>query len=576
MKRISKITGLCLLVALICSVTLFSACSNGLAVVEVPDEVGWRLFNMDSAKDDVNVIFFDDDNVVSKDGTSYTRNTITSSQHSIKSSDCYMIKSGDCEILVDAGQQMPQVHEIKIREIDSRLVNEYLKKDVQTNLLRKIATVMSDDGVLDYLIVTHADYDHIAALIVEGGVFDAFLESKTIVDFNNRSVKFKRINNIIDFDSGLVRNYSDEKIEKNKRLITSGVYQAYVTQRDALIKQSKDNGYETKYCPAAALFEDVKPNKVDEAFMPDNVIKKLKKSTDNNPAADKGFYILDESTQSANGLSDKARLNASFDKDKLLASAKGKLVKAKGGKSRYYYSLAFNNGELRILYNWHYNYIYHGSFGNESAQNANNISVCFEVVKDKFKFLSLGDLGGNGENALLKYYGKTDVLKNVSLYKPSHHGSINNDENSSNLFKKIKPRIIAITGCAQVKPVALDIVTNVMLSTTKVDKRFFDNVDDVYGKNKPYVLCTNINTYTFDSNYHSNYHFYSLPFYGDIKVRFDGRKMYLSYSYAGQVKGYVKQDVDQRAFTTRDGENKFLSVYQTKWFKQIKKHIWES
>lgn len=604
MKRISRITWFLLLAVLICSVTLFSACANGITVVELPDEVGWSLFNIDSTKNDINVIFFDDDNLVSQDGTSFAPCQITSMQNSIRSSDCYMIQSGDCEILVDAGHQMPSVGEIQVSALTNHITNEILQNDVKMNLLRKIATVMSDDGVLDYLIVTHADFDHIASLIVTGGIFDAFLNDVTVTDLNGRQVEFDRIKYIIDFDSGLVRHFSNTELVKEARLISSKVYEAYVIQRDNLIEKDK-----TGYCPAAAFFdydnlskansdgidESIKTaleNKITTA-MPNTVEKELSKK----PNSSLDLYILDESKQSNSNVNKVAKSNGDFSDSQLLEPENGNLViEGEGDQISLYYKLHFNNSELRILYNWHYDYIMHQSFNREvssdetssdmraesyDAQDANNISVCFEVVKDNFKFLSLGDLGANGEDGLLKYYADTNVLSDVSLFKASHHGSTANkgtskepkNENGKDLLLVIKPRIIVVTGCAQVKPGTTEIVNQAMNGTTKVEQQFFDNIFAAYNdKDLPYVMYTNINTYTFDTNYH----FRSMPFYGDIKVRFDGRKVYLSYSYVGQVKGYVKQDVDQCVFTTRDDKNKFLSVCQTEWFKQINEHIWES
>lgn len=122
-----------------------------------------------------------------------------------------------------------------------------------------------------------------------------------------------------------------------------------------------------------------------------------------------------------------------------------------GGKlssenDRYYYSIDLNGAELRILYNWYYDFARRHGF---DSQDINNPSVCFEIVKNDFKFLSCGDLGGNCENGLLNYYAGTNILSDVTLYKASHHGSTTNGENSKELFSIAKPEIIVVTGCAQ-------------------------------------------------------------------------------------------------------------------------------
>ena len=89
---------------------------------------------------------------------------------------------------------------------------------------------------------------------------------------------------------------------------------------------------------------------------------------------------------------------------------------------------------MKILYNWFYDSYWNHSF---DSQDRNNISVSFIVEDDKSKLLILGDLGGDGENGLLRYYQGTNVLKNISCFKASHHGSTNNNENSYNLFREI-------------------------------------------------------------------------------------------------------------------------------------------
>lgn len=76
--------------------------------------------------------------------------------------DCTLIKIGDTEVLIDAGSR---------------------KSSAETLVpqIKKLCT----DGVLEYVIATHADQDHIAAFIGTKdapGIFDSF-ECKTIIDF---------------------------------------------------------------------------------------------------------------------------------------------------------------------------------------------------------------------------------------------------------------------------------------------------------------------------------------------------------------------------------------------------------
>lgn len=80
--------------------------------------------------------------------------------------DCTLIKVGDTEILVDAGSRQSSAATI------TNYVNEYCS-----------------DGVLEYVIATHADQDHIAGFVGTAsapGIFEAF-ECKTIIDFARTS-----------------------------------------------------------------------------------------------------------------------------------------------------------------------------------------------------------------------------------------------------------------------------------------------------------------------------------------------------------------------------------------------------
>lgn len=74
--------------------------------------------------------------------------------------DCVYIKAGENDILIDAGS--------RINSIDD--IDNYLKQYVT-------------DGKLEYVIVTHADQDHIAGFSKkDGSIFDLY-ECQTIIDF---------------------------------------------------------------------------------------------------------------------------------------------------------------------------------------------------------------------------------------------------------------------------------------------------------------------------------------------------------------------------------------------------------
>lgn len=585
-KSLSFISAIFLL-----SSILFGCSKEHEPIVYETDEHGYSLFDTGQNNDETSVIFFDDDNVINENGDEFSRPERRIS-NTLGSSDCYMVKSGSTELLVDGGYQSITSYG-SVKKIDAenyQYNDEYIKKECEDNLLRKIASTISSDGILDYLIVTHADFDHIAALIVDGGIFDAFLNHQAITTFSENAVTLTKINCIIDFDSGLVKKFSDENVDKSRRLVRSDFYQAYVSKRNKLVK----NG--SNYCPASAFFDNgnlknFQVNIADEnkaIAMPDKIIDKLNKTKDSSIQ-----YILNENYD--NGVD--SIKDSAYNKSPLFTQNNGSIKSIECGESdkRYYYTLGFNSGELRILYNWHYDYIYYSSFNKDDSdsqssdpqenvydsQDANNISVCFEIVKGNFKFLSLGDLGGNGENGLLKYYRGTNILSDVSLMKASHHGSSYNGENSEELFKTTKPKMITITGCANYKDSnwksALDDkVVSALVGRTKLSQQLFDNISTAYKGDKiqPLIMCTNINSqrYKNDVDY-----FESLPFYGDIKARYSGEQLHVSNSYIGAIKPYISQkwnteyqknNKKEFTFYTRDNK-KILSLQGTEWFSAI-------
>ncbi len=80
--------------------------------------------------------------------------------------DCTLIKVGNTEILVDAGS----------RQASAKTITEYVNQ-------------YCSDGVLEYVIATHADQDHIAGFVGNSsvkGIFEAF-ECRTIIDFARTS-----------------------------------------------------------------------------------------------------------------------------------------------------------------------------------------------------------------------------------------------------------------------------------------------------------------------------------------------------------------------------------------------------
>ncbi len=82
--------------------------------------------------------------------------------------DCIYIKAGDTDILVDAGSRKNSAPTIKNYLFDSN-----------SNLHGYV-----EDNKLEYVIVTHADQDHIAAFVGSDGIFnDSNIKIDTIIEF---------------------------------------------------------------------------------------------------------------------------------------------------------------------------------------------------------------------------------------------------------------------------------------------------------------------------------------------------------------------------------------------------------
>lgn len=101
-----------------------------------------------------------------------------------KTGDCTYIRAGEVDILIDAGSRANSVDNIQ-NYIDSYVT----------------------DGKLEYVIVTHADRDHIAGFAASNSIFDLY-ECKTIIDFNktNKDINAETYSNYIQNRDNEVKN----------------------------------------------------------------------------------------------------------------------------------------------------------------------------------------------------------------------------------------------------------------------------------------------------------------------------------------------------------------------------------
>ncbi len=509
------------LVGLILCVTLFSMC----ACDKNPND------SNKVAEGQFDVIFFDVENssdaVIHYDGE---KNDNSIGYQGVKPADCYLIKTGNTEILVDAGFQL--------QTPTTEVYNKRISKIYQENVLPKISSYCTD-GVLEYFVVTHGDFDHIAGAVIDGGILDYFYSSD------------KKIENIIDFDSDLVVYLSNENGNEifpsgRNRLLESESINIYRKKRDRLVSEKG-----TKHIPAAAFFKGtdfLEENTLINA-MPDDYLRQYFRLDKNNQLTDQintalliNFYYFSKNSIIHNVCNDETKgikpdnlqFKSTYDDVEI------KLGELREESGRYYYSINLNGSELRILYNWHYDHFYRHSF---NSQDRNNISVCLEIATGSKKFLTFGDLGF-GESGLLNYYGETSILKGVTCFKASHHGSTTNGENSAQLFQLMQPEIVIVPGVAQINR---DILTDGKmtsdaiyggLSGTAVMKRaFFENVKSGNANTK--IYCMQVAKLLREEESGTKFALISAPFYGDLILSCNLDNYKLDATYKGSVECYV-------------------------------------
>ena len=530
------------------------------------------------------VVFFDIENLLQDDGTikhyyGTGDNLPDVENKSIKPADCYLIKSGNTEILVDAGFRAPSKY-------------DSIAKVYQENVIKKIEKYCTD-GVLDFLIVTHADYDHIVGLAVDGGILDYY---------SNNDEKY--IKTIIDFDSPIVQAFSSIEsglTSESNLLVSTNLAKKYRSKRDAAIKKAKSKDEDASHIPAGNFFDSDKMSDENKILaMSNQVAEKWNEET---------LYRSYFHYRGGNIYRKDLKIeppdyshNVGYDVVYSMQNSQNKIDYLQGElkevEGRYIYSIPLAGGaDLQILYNWSYDHLFkHNIQANEDtyigesslekfdSQDHNNISVCFSVVAGENKFVSFGDLG-SGETGLINYYKDTSILKNVSCFKASHHGSTgpkNNNgtytprENTADLFKLMTPLNVIVTGVAQINK---DILENSELvqgsqyqdyysglsSVAVIKEKFFENVKA--GNPDTKIYCTQIAQHL-DAEKLS---LISAPFYGDIYVSVTNKSVSVDCSNKGEVEGYVSgysQKAKHFKFSNiKDG--KLLSFQETEYYKAI-------
>ena len=509
------------------------------------------------------IVFIDiensSDTTVHYDGANNDR---TWGYQGVKPADCYLIKTGNTEILVDAGFQL--------QTPTTEIYNQRISKIYKENVLKKIEKYCTD-GILEYLVVTHGDFDHIAGVAIDGGILDYFCSDD------------KKIENIIDFDSDLVvylSNFEGNDIYPSgqNRLLQSEIIETYREKRDLLVKTKK-----TRHIPAAAFFKgtDYLQENVMVNAMPNEYLSQYYQVDKNNLLTDQintsyltNFYYFSDN-EIVHSVCDSVTKQPKADNIKFKSTYKNSNINLGGIKEeneRYYYSIDLNGVELRILYNWYYDHFYKHSF---NSQDRNNISVCLEVVSGTSKFLTFGDLG-SGETGLINYYKDTSVLKNVTCFKASHHGSTTNGENSSELYKLMTPKIVVVPGVAQINRDILkennmtnDSIFGGLSGTAVMKNEFFEHVFS--GNPDTKIYCMQVAQLLKEEESGTKFALISASFYGDVFLNCDVTGYKIDSSYKGNVEGYVSgaSDKSKHLIFSNNLDLNILSYCETEHYKAI-------
>lgn len=313
--------------------------------------------------------------------------------------DCTLITYGDVQILIDCGG------------VSSSFSKIY---DVLCT------SFPENDTVLDYVIISHGDSDHIASFACKK--YETELGSSIVFDEKSCLTCFLRKNNIsigtfIDFDPNMDESFKDEDSK-----LTGEMKLNIETKHDTDLDDDEDENDDNNKS------EDL--TKVYKRYS--NARECLLKPT--NSAHIENYFTASQCLYEKRG-----------------GSAEDVDVR-KDNKIEASDSFTFGNGKgkIKILDN-KYCYTKVNDNANTTSLDKNLLAVCCLIEFDGYKYLFTGDLPEfdstndyrriGGETSLLEA-NYNDLKDGVLFFKAGHHGS--QTSNSDNLLNVIKPQYIAI------------------------------------------------------------------------------------------------------------------------------------
>ncbi|MCI5631949.1 MAG: hypothetical protein MR345_06345 [Bacilli bacterium] len=311
--------------------------------------------------------------------------------------DCFIISCKSTQILIDCGGTL---------QSESNIINELS------------SCFEDDDNLLDYVIMTHGDSDHIINFAGDsiGKYGSPQSDSKGLTKWliNNN----KRIGTLIDFD--IKNDYSN----KNKI-------------KDVLYSNCQSNVYDDEEINDNEV-DTVNSNKVYSSY------SKAKEWLLNNKKID-NYFVSTQCLYKQRNI-EIGNLNL-WSNNKMIPSEDVRIDE---------FLFDEGKGKINILDNV-YSYIDCSGLGFSNSLCSNQLSTCVLVTYDNEKYLFTGDLQEFYDNKRVMsddgvyFGGESELLKRnfnllkdgVLFYKSGHHGS--KTANSDNLLRYIRPQYIGIS-----------------------------------------------------------------------------------------------------------------------------------
>ena len=325
--------------------------------------------------------------------------------------DCTYIKYKNIDVIIDSGERETNSEQ---GVLGWQGIIDYVKN--------AMGNYAQQDNVLDYVVATHSDSDHIGNM---AKIIDAF------------STDGYKIANIIDFDSVFYQAFYMARYEYDSYVKNKEVFNAFSNDMEPAIETAdEDNVIESQSRQALRPYEQAR----DKA--------RKNHGTQYYCVAERYAFSKTEKELDTNPLT---KPTIMFNKN----------------KTNLTYDFIHGDLKLRFLYNENYFELLTdeemekkvcGKDNMDYPYYANSKSVCLMVEYGDSKVLLTGDIeethNMKAETELVNNFASAsgaykDLIKDVTLYKAAHHGS--STSNCKELIEYINPKYVGISANANSK-----------------------------------------------------------------------------------------------------------------------------